>query len=98
MKDFKTKYLYIILQDTLKASPPESKVMKKATAVGITVTTVFYMLCGILGYIAFGNKAPGNFLTGFYEPFWLVNLANVGVIVHLVGAYQVLKPNLSNKR
>ena len=71
--------------------------MKQATAVGVSVTTLFYMLCGILGYIAFGNNAPGNFLTGFYEPFWLVDLANVCIVVHLVGAYQVLKPKLSNK-
>ncbi|ESR35986.1 hypothetical protein CICLE_v100286921mg, partial [Citrus x clementina] len=40
---------------------------------------------------AFGDKAPGNFLTGFgfYEPFWLVDFANMCIVVHLVGAYQV---------
>lgn len=48
-------------------------------------------MCGCFGYAAFGNNAPGNLLTGFgfYEPFWLVNLANVFIVVHLVGAYQV---------
>ncbi|OIV97823.1 hypothetical protein TanjilG_12580 [Lupinus angustifolius] len=42
-------------------------------------------------YAAFGNNAPGNFLTGFgfYEPFWLIDFANVCIAVHLVGAYQV---------
>ncbi|KAJ0078057.1 hypothetical protein Patl1_37320 [Pistacia atlantica] len=77
--------------DTLKSSPPETQVMKKASFVGVSVTTVFYMLCGTLGYAAFGNNAPGNFLTGFgfYEPFWLVAIANVCIVVHLVGAYQV---------
>ncbi|XP_031276134.1 amino acid permease 6-like [Pistacia vera] len=79
------------IQDTLKSSPPETQVMKKASFVGVSVTTVFYMLCGTLGYAAFGNNAPGNFLTGFgfYEPFWLVAIANVCIVVHLVGAYQV---------
>lgn len=64
--------------------------MKKATFIGITVSTVFYTLCGVVGYAAFGNKAPGNLLTGFgfYEPFWLVDIANVCIVVHLVGAYQ----------
>ncbi|TXG64049.1 hypothetical protein EZV62_011043 [Acer yangbiense] len=40
---------------------------------------------------AFGNSAPGNFLTGFgfYEPFWLVDIANLCIVIHLVGAYQV---------
>ncbi|KAL6012783.1 Amino acid permease 6 [Asimina triloba] len=68
-------------------------VMKKATFVGISTTTIFYMLCGCAGYAAFGNGAPGNFLTGFgfYEPFWLVDFANVCIAVHLIGAYQIPK-------
>ena len=75
----------------MKSSPPENAVMKKATFIGISVSTVFYMSCGVVGYAAFGNGAPGNFLTGFgfYEPFWLVDFANVCIVVHLVGAYQV---------
>lgn len=79
------------MQDTLKSSPPENKQMKKATATGIMASTVFYLLCGVLGYAAFGNDAPGNFLTGFgfYDPFWLVDLANICIVVHLLGAYQV---------
>ncbi|KAH0733441.1 hypothetical protein KY289_004629 [Solanum tuberosum] len=81
----------IEIQDTLKSHPPENKSMKKAALAGISVSTIFYTLCGLLGYAAFGNKAPGNFLTGFgfYEPFWLVDFANVCIVVHLVGAYQV---------
>ncbi|KAK7269946.1 hypothetical protein RIF29_22766 [Crotalaria pallida] len=79
------------IQDTLRSNPPEHKEMKKASSIGVLITTVFYMLCGCLGYAAFGNKAPGNFLTGFgfYEPYWLVDIGNVFVIIHLVGAYQV---------
>ncbi|XP_027186652.2 amino acid permease 6-like [Cicer arietinum] len=79
------------IQDTLKSSPPENQAMKKSNVIGITVTTFFYALCGLLGYEAFGNKAPGNFLTGFgfYEPFWLVDIGNLFIIIHLVGAYQV---------
>ncbi|XP_044488713.1 amino acid permease 6-like isoform X2 [Mangifera indica] len=85
------------IQDTLKSSPPENLVMKKASFIGISVTTVFYMLCGILGYAAFGNKAPDNFLTGFgfYEPFWLIDFANMCIVVHLVGAYQLCAGVLS---
>lgn len=81
------------LQDTLRSHPPESKVMKKASGVGVTTTTLFYVLCGCVGYAAFGNKAPGNFLTGFgfYEPFWLIDFANVCIAIHLIGAYQVRK-------
>lgn len=83
--------ILIEIQDTLKSPPAENKTMKKATMMGVGVTTAFYTLSGVFGYAAFGNKAPGNLLTGFgfYNPFWLVDIANVCVVVHLVGAYQV---------
>lgn len=81
----------IEIQDTLKSSPPENKVMKKASLIGVMTTTLFYILCGTIGYAAFGNDAPGNFLTGFgfYEPFWLIDFANACIAIHLIGAYQV---------
>ncbi|MED6148884.1 Amino acid permease 6 [Stylosanthes scabra] len=79
------------IQDTLKSSKSENREMKVAATTSVAVTTFFYMLCGIVGYAAFGNDAPGNFLTGFgfYEPFWLVDIGNIFIAVHLVGAYQV---------
>lgn len=81
----------IEIQDTLKSSPAENKVMKKASLIGVSTTTMFYVLCGCVGYAAFGNDAPGNFLTGFgfYEPFWLIDFANICIAIHLIGAYQV---------
>ncbi|RDX74541.1 Amino acid permease 2, partial [Mucuna pruriens] len=81
----------IEIQDTLKSPPSEAKTMKKATLVSIVVTTTFYMLCGSMGYAAFGDAAPGNLLTGFgfYNPYWLVDIANAAIVIHLVGAYQL---------
>nr|XP_009390075.1 PREDICTED: amino acid permease 4-like isoform X2 [Musa acuminata subsp. malaccensis] len=84
--------ILIEIQDTIKAPPPsEAKVMKKASLTSIAVTTIFYMLCGCMGYAAFGDEAPGNLLTGFgfYNPYWLLDVANAAIVVHLVGAYQV---------
>ncbi|XP_010268971.1 PREDICTED: amino acid permease 6-like [Nelumbo nucifera] len=80
------------IQDTLKSSPPENKVMKRASFIGVSTTAMFYILCGCIGYAAFGNDAPGNFLTGlgFYEPFWLIDFANVCIAIHLIGVYQLL--------
>nr|AFK45105.1 unknown [Lotus japonicus] len=80
------------IMDTLKSDPPESIQMKKANVLGITAMTILFLLCGSLGYAAFGDQTPGNILTGFgfYEPHWLVALGNVCIIAHMVGAYQVL--------
>jgi hypothetical protein len=65
--------------------------MKRATFFGLGVTTLSYASVASAGYFAFGNGAPANILTGFgfYNPYWLLDLANVAVVVHLVGADQV---------
>ncbi|KAJ6332490.1 hypothetical protein OIU77_008547 [Salix suchowensis] len=90
---FAYPYSLILLeiQDTLKSPPSESKSMKKASAIAIVVTTFFYLCCGGFGYAAFGEKTPGNLLTGFgfYEPYWLIDFANACIVLHLVGGYQI---------
>ena len=65
--------------------------MKRASLISVTVTTLFYMLCGCFGYAAFGDLSPGNLLTGFgfYNPYWLLDIANAAIVIHLIGAYQV---------
>ncbi|PNY18093.1 amino acid permease, partial [Trifolium pratense] len=82
--------LLLEIQDTLESPPPENQTMKKASMIAIFITTFFYLCCGCFGYAAFGDATPGNLLTGFgfYEPFWLIDLANVCIIIHLVGGYQ----------
>ncbi|XP_010530203.1 PREDICTED: amino acid permease 5 [Tarenaya hassleriana] len=82
--------ILIEIQDTLKSSPAEEKTMRKATLISVAVTTMFYMLCGCIGYAAFGDMSPGNLLSGgFFSPYWLLDIANLTIVIHLVGAYQV---------
>lgn len=83
--------ILIEIQDTIKSPPSEYKTMKKATLLSVAVTTVFYMLCGCFGYAAFGDLSPGNLLTGFgfFNPYWLLDIANAAIVIHLIGAYQV---------
>ncbi|KAL5192332.1 Amino acid permease 2 [Glycine soja] len=83
--------ILIEIQDTIKSPPSEAKTMKKSAKISIGVTTTFYMLCGFMGYAAFGDSAPGNLLTGFgfFNPYWLIDIANAAIVIHLVGAYQV---------
>ncbi|KAI8014911.1 putative amino acid permease 7 [Camellia lanceoleosa] len=88
--------ILIDIQNTLKSPPSEKVTMNNASMMATCITTIFYLLCGGFGYAAFGNSAPGNLLTGFgfYEPYWLIDFANMCVAVHLVGAYQVLSQPL----
>ncbi|KAE8098920.1 hypothetical protein FH972_016947 [Carpinus fangiana] len=90
---FAYPYSIIVLeiQDTLRSPPAENRTMKKASMAAIFITTFFYLCCGCFGYAAFGNATPGNLLTGFgfYEPYWLIDLANACIVLHLVGGYQI---------
>ncbi|XP_059073623.1 amino acid permease 2-like [Cryptomeria japonica] len=74
-------------KDTIKSPPRENKTMKKAIMMGMIVTTLFYMSVGLVGYATFGNDALGNMFTGFgfYEPFWLIDIGNLCIVIHLVG-------------
>ncbi|KAF7018537.1 hypothetical protein CFC21_031818 [Triticum aestivum] len=68
------------------ASPAENKTMRKANLMGVSTTTAFYLLCSCLGYATFGNMLTRF---GFSEPFWLIDFANICIVVHLAGIYQV---------
>uniref|UniRef100_A0A3N7FW90 Amino acid transporter transmembrane domain-containing protein n=1 Tax=Populus trichocarpa TaxID=3694 RepID=A0A3N7FW90_POPTR len=63
--------------------------MKRVTLYAIGGTALFYTSLGCMGYAAFGADVPGNYLTGFYKPLWLVDIANLAVIIHLIVGYQV---------
>jgi amino acid permease len=64
--------------------------MKKANVIGVSTITIVFLLCSCLGYAAFGDHTPGNIFVGFYEPYWLVCLGNIFIVIHMIGAYQVL--------
>ncbi|OWM85930.1 probable amino acid permease 7 isoform X2 [Punica granatum] len=79
------------IEDTLKSPPPVNKTMKAALTVALSITALFYLSYGCIGYAAFGDSTPENLLTGFgfYEPYWLVDFANACVVIYLMGAYQI---------
>ncbi|ERN20018.1 amino acid permease 6 [Amborella trichopoda] len=84
-------HVLIEIQDTLRPHQPENKTMKRAAVYGMASTAIFYVSLGSAAYAAFGSHTPGNILTGFgfYEPFWLVDIGNLCIAIHLTGAYQV---------
>ncbi|XP_034889215.1 probable amino acid permease 7 isoform X1 [Populus alba] len=85
--------ILIKIQDTLRSPPSENKTMKKASMIAMIGTTFFYLCCGGFGYAAFGEDTPGNLLAGFGlfsgRYYWLINIANACIVIHLVGSYQV---------
>ncbi|MFS7922243.1 putative amino acid transporter, transmembrane domain-containing protein [Helianthus anomalus] len=90
---FAYPYALILLeiQDTVKSPPAENSSTKRASAIAMVVTAIFYLGCGCFGYAAFGNDTPGNLLSGFgfYEPYWLIGFANACILIYLLGGYQL---------
>ncbi|PRQ27569.1 putative pre-rRNA-processing protein TSR2 [Rosa chinensis] len=82
------------IQDTLKSSPPENKVMKRAVVIGGSTMTLFFMMYASLGYAAFGNKTPENLLAvGAFQ----VLCQPVFGIVELLASRRWPKSNFINK-
>ncbi|KAI9383575.1 hypothetical protein POPTR_013G103500v4 [Populus trichocarpa] len=82
-------YTYSMLLLEIQSPQAENKAMKRVTLYAIGGTALFYTSLGCMGYAAFGADVPGNYLTGFYKPLWLVDIANLAVIIHLIVGYQV---------
>ncbi|MED6221732.1 hypothetical protein PIB30_057609 [Stylosanthes scabra] len=82
----------IDIQDSLKSTPAENKVMKMANRIGIITMTIIFLISGGSGYAAFGVDTPGSILntTGTTQNLWLIYMGNVFIIIHILGAYQVL--------
>ncbi|XP_076907013.1 putative amino acid permease 7 [Bidens hawaiensis] len=95
---FSNSFSLILLeiQSTLKSPPSQKVTMNKTSTIAVFITASFYLCCGASGYAAFGDKTPGNLLTGFgfYEPYWLVDFGNACIVLHLVGGYQIYSQTL----
>ena len=48
-----------------------------------------YFCVAFAGYWAFGNKVNSNIMLSVAHPTWLVAVANMLVVVHVFGSYQV---------
>ncbi|GAB4816152.1 hypothetical protein N2152v2_003198 [Parachlorella kessleri] len=86
---FSFSAILLEIQDTLREPPKAVKTMKKVVHWSLGISFAFYLAISITGYLAFGNAVPGDVLTAFKGPSWLVALGNGMVVVHMVSAYQV---------
>ena len=48
-----------------------------------------YFCVAFAGYWAFGNKVETNIMLSVAHPTWLIAVANMLVVVHVFGSYQV---------
>ena len=48
-----------------------------------------YFCVAFAGYWAFGNEVKSNIMLSVNHPSWLVGVANLLVVIHVFGSYQV---------
>lgn len=81
------------IQATIPSSPekPSKKPMWKGVIVAYLIVALCYFPVAIVGYWNFGNAVDDNILISLERPRWLIAAANMFVVVHVIGSYQVIK-------
>ncbi|KAJ3701710.1 hypothetical protein LUZ61_005415 [Rhynchospora tenuis] len=79
------------IQATIPSSPemPSKKPMWKGVLVAYIVVAACYFPVALIGYWAFGNSVDDNILISLEKPKWLIACANMFVVIHVVGSYQI---------
>ncbi|KZV17298.1 lysine histidine transporter 1-like [Dorcoceras hygrometricum] len=68
---------------------PSKVPMWRGIIAAYVVVALCYFPVGLIGYRIFGNSVDENILITLKKPKWLIAAANMFVVVHLIGSYQV---------
>jgi amino acid permease len=79
------------IQATVPSTPakPSRVPMWRGTVAAYLVTALCYFPVAFAGYWTFGRDVGDNVLVSLQRPTWLVAAANMMVVVHVIGSYQV---------
>ncbi|KAJ4828650.1 hypothetical protein Tsubulata_044072 [Turnera subulata] len=79
------------IQATMPSTPekPSKKPMWRGCVVAYAVVALCYFPVAFIGYWTFGNDVEDNVLISLQKPRWLVAAANLFVVVHVIGSYQI---------
>ncbi|XP_072990598.1 lysine histidine transporter 1-like isoform X3 [Typha latifolia] len=79
------------IQATIPSTPekPSKKPMWKGVIVAYIIVAICYFPVALVGYWAFGNGVDDNVLISLNKPRWLIAVANMMVVVHVIGSYQI---------
>ncbi|BBH00502.1 lysine histidine transporter 1 [Prunus dulcis] len=79
------------IQATIPSSPekPSKKPMWRGVVIAYIVVALCYFPVAFIGYYIFGNKVEDNILISLEKPEWLIITANMFVVIHVIGSYQL---------
>uniref|UniRef100_A0A453R046 Amino acid transporter transmembrane domain-containing protein n=1 Tax=Aegilops tauschii subsp. strangulata TaxID=200361 RepID=A0A453R046_AEGTS len=79
------------IQATIPSTPekPSKKPMWRGVVLAYIVVAICYLPVAFLGYYVFGNAVDDNILITLEKPRWLIAAANMFVVIHVIGSYQI---------
>ncbi|KAL4032305.1 hypothetical protein IC575_005376 [Cucumis melo] len=79
------------IQATIPSTPekPSKGPMWRGVIVAYIVVALCYFPVAIIGYWMFGNSVKDNILLSLEKPAWLIAMANMFVVIHVIGSYQI---------
>ena len=79
------------IQATIPSTPevPSKVPMFRGVVVAYIIVAICYFPVAFLGYWIFGNSVDDNILMTLEKPVWLIAMANLFVVIHVIGSYQV---------
>uniref|UniRef100_A0A2N9G846 Amino acid transporter transmembrane domain-containing protein n=1 Tax=Fagus sylvatica TaxID=28930 RepID=A0A2N9G846_FAGSY len=63
--------------------------MWKGVVVAYIVVALCYFPVALIGYYVFGNNVEDDILISLEKPTWLIVAANLFVVIHVIGSYQI---------
>ncbi|GMH25704.1 hypothetical protein Nepgr_027547 [Nepenthes gracilis] len=79
------------IQATIPSTPekPSKVPMWRGVIVAYIVVALCYFPVSLVGYRVFGKDVQDNILLSLENPAWLIAMANMFVVVHVIGSYQI---------
>ncbi|KAF5739559.1 lysine histidine transporter 1 [Tripterygium wilfordii] len=79
------------IQATIPSTPekPSKIAMWRGVIVAYIVVALCYFPVALIGYWMYGNSVEDNILISLNKPVWLIAMANMFVVVHVIGSYQI---------
>lgn len=79
------------IQATIPSTPekPSKGPMWKGVVLAYIVVALCYFPVALVGFYIFGNEVSDNILISLEKPKWLIAMANMFVVFHVIGSYQI---------
>ncbi|GLT65339.1 hypothetical protein SLA2020_377830 [Shorea laevis] len=79
------------IQATIPSTPekPSKIPMWRGVVVAYIILALCYFPVALIGYWFFGNSVDDNILITLEKPAWLIAVANMFVVIHVIGSYQI---------